>query len=107
VNVVTVDSFQGEENEIVILSLVRSGRPTIGFLSIENRVCVALSRARTGFYMFGDSTALADADSLWWQVVTLMGGKNPKRRLGFYLPLTCTKHENVIYKKGSYFLRSL
>ncbi|KJK67999.1 AAA domain protein [Aspergillus parasiticus SU-1] len=99
VNVVTVDSFQGEENEIVILSLVRSGRPTIGFLSIENRVCVALSRARTGFYMFGDSTALADADSLWWQVVTLMGGKNPKRRLGFYLPLTCTKHENVIYKK--------
>ncbi|KAE8157032.1 P-loop containing nucleoside triphosphate hydrolase protein [Aspergillus tamarii] len=99
VNVVTVDSFQGEENEVVILSLVRSGRPTIGFLSIENRVCVALSRARNGFYIFGDSTTLADADSLWWQVVALMGAKNPKRRLGFYLPLTCTKHENVIYKK--------
>ncbi|KAE8398944.1 P-loop containing nucleoside triphosphate hydrolase protein [Aspergillus pseudonomiae] len=89
----------GEENEVVILSLVRSGRPTIGFLSIENRVCVALSRARSGFYIFGDSTTLADADPLWWQVVTLMGGKNPKRRLGFYLPLTCTKHGNVIYKK--------
>ncbi|KAE8377198.1 P-loop containing nucleoside triphosphate hydrolase protein [Aspergillus bertholletiae] len=99
VNVVTVDSFQGEENEVVILSLVRSGRPTIGFLSIENRVCVAISRARSGFYIFGDSTTLADADSLWWQIAILMGGNNPKRRLGFYLPLTCTKHGNVIYKK--------
>ncbi len=54
-NVVTVDSYQGEENEIVLLSLVRSNvRGTIGFLEVENRVCVALSRARRGFYMFGD-----------------------------------------------------
>ncbi|KAE8349973.1 P-loop containing nucleoside triphosphate hydrolase protein [Aspergillus coremiiformis] len=99
VKVVTVDSFQGEENEVVILSLVRSGKPSIGFLSIENRVCVSLSRARSGFYIFGNATTLADADPLWWQVVTIMGGKNPTRRLGFNLPLTCIKHENLIYKK--------
>ncbi|THC96413.1 hypothetical protein EYZ11_004110 [Aspergillus tanneri] len=37
VKVVTVDSYQGEENEIVLLSLVRSDKPNVGFLSVENR----------------------------------------------------------------------
>jgi len=45
----TVDSFQGEENDIVILSLVRSNRHgDIGFMKTDNRICVALSRARYG-----------------------------------------------------------
>lgn len=43
----TVDGYQGEENDIVILSLVRSNDDNnIGFLKTDNRVCVALSRAR-------------------------------------------------------------
>jgi hypothetical protein len=44
-----------EEADIIILSLVRSSpprgglaRPSIGFLGTENRVCVALSRAKHG-----------------------------------------------------------
>lgn len=49
VRVVTVDDYQGEENDIVILSLVRSNTDgNIGFVSVENRICVALSRARQG-----------------------------------------------------------
>ena len=41
----TVDNFQGQENDIIILSLVRSNKQTRGgFSTIENRVCVALSR---------------------------------------------------------------
>lgn len=44
IRVATVDAYQGEENDIVILSLVRSNPDgKIGFLSVENRVCVALS----------------------------------------------------------------
>ncbi|KAK2756551.1 hypothetical protein FQN54_005444 [Arachnomyces sp. PD_36] len=92
IKVHTVDSYQGEENEVVLLSLVRSSRNparNIGFLSIENRVCVALSRAKRGFYIFGNAEALS-FDPLWWQVVQIMG-KNP-RRLGFYLPLKCSRH---------------
>ena len=55
----TVDNYQGEENDIVILSLVRSNnRDNIGFLKISNRVCVALSRARLGMYIFGNATTL-------------------------------------------------
>lgn len=59
-NVVTVDSYQGEENDIVLLSLVRSNkRHKIGFLEVDNRVCVALSRAKRGFYLFGNAELLA------------------------------------------------
>jgi helicase required for RNAi-mediated heterochromatin assembly 1 len=59
-NVVTVDSYQGEENDIVLLSLVRSNKKhSIGFLEVDNRVCVALSRAKRGFYLFGNAELLA------------------------------------------------
>ncbi|KAI5361869.1 Putative P-loop containing nucleoside triphosphate hydrolase, DNA2/NAM7 helicase, helicase [Septoria linicola] len=62
--VVTVDSYQGEENKIVILSLVRSNdRKQIGFLSVDNRVCVALSRAQCGFYIFGNAMLLHEVES--------------------------------------------
>ncbi|GME64515.1 hypothetical protein GTA08_BOTSDO12290 [Neofusicoccum parvum] len=58
--VVTVDSYQGEENEVILLSLVRNNpEGRIGFLNNDNRVCVALSRAKRGFYMFGNGQLLA------------------------------------------------
>ena len=51
--VATVDNYQGEENDIVILSLVRSNKQNnIGFLRIPNRICVALSRAKKGILLF-------------------------------------------------------
>ena len=54
VKITVVDNFQGEENDIILLSLVRSNREAkIGFLKTENRVCVALSRAKMGFYIIG------------------------------------------------------
>ena len=47
VRVTGVDNFQGEENEIIIRSLVRSNDENrIGFLKTDNRICVALSRAK-------------------------------------------------------------
>ncbi|KKA19844.1 hypothetical protein T310_6168 [Rasamsonia emersonii CBS 393.64] len=99
VKVVTVDSYQGEENEVVILSLVRSSEENqIGFLSVENRVCVAMSRARRGLYIFGNGQALAHADPLWWQIIKIMGNDdNDRRRLGFHLPLTCGKHGKTTF----------
>lgn len=99
VNVVTVDSYQGEENDIVILSLVRSGTQ-IGFLSVENRVCVALSRARCGFYIFGNAKRLSAASPLWEQVISLMRNETPEGRLGDHLPLQCVKHGNLVLIKG-------
>jgi len=97
--VVTVDSYQGEENGVVLLSLVRSNnRQNIGFLSIENRVCVALSRSQRGFYIFGNAVNLCRASMLWWAVVQIMA-KNP-RRVGFALPLTCANHDRKLWIRG-------
>ncbi|WEW55997.1 DEAD-like helicase superfamily protein [Emydomyces testavorans] len=98
--VVTIDSYQGEENEIVLLSLVRSGERNIGFLSVENRICVALSRAKRGFYVFGNAEALSMHSALWWEVVQIMR-KEPKR-LGYYIPVTCETHKRktLIPKHG-------
>ena len=97
--VVTVDSYQGEQNTVILLSLVRSNEERrIGFLSIENRVCVALSRAQRGFYIFGDAENLCKSSMLWWYVVQAMARK--PCRVGFHLPLTCTNHGNVTFVKG-------
>lgn len=94
--IATVDSYQGEENAMVLLSLVRSNeRANIGFLEVENRVCVALSRAQRGFYLFGDAPNLCKSSMLWWYVVQTMG-ENPCR-VGFYLHLTCQRHNARTY----------
>ncbi|KAL4763795.1 putative DEAD box helicase involved in nonsense mediated decay [Aspergillus foveolatus] len=92
VKLVTVDSYQGEENEVVILSLVRNGRQGIGIPSIANRVCVALSRARRGLYMFGNRNLLA-GDKLWAQVLYVLENQKPEPRIGHQLPLTCVKRK--------------
>lgn len=49
--VTTVDKYQGEHNDYVILSLVRTKR--VGYLRDIRRMTVALSRARLGLYVFG------------------------------------------------------
>lgn len=60
------DNYQGEENDIIILSLVRSNHEKqIGFLKIHNRICVALSRARCGLFILGNSTLLAEVEPMW------------------------------------------
>ncbi|KAL8912743.1 MAG: hypothetical protein Q9171_002282 [Xanthocarpia ochracea] len=49
--VTTVDKYQGEQNDYVILSLVRTTR--VGYLRDIRRLTVALSRARLGLYILG------------------------------------------------------
>lgn len=88
--VVTVDSYQGEENGVVLLSLVRSN--AIGFLSVENRVCVALSRAQRGFYIFGNAPLVYRSSPLWHKVLNVMSAD--PNRVGSILPITCTNHGN-------------
>ncbi|TGK84050.1 RNA helicase [Leptospira montravelensis] len=58
----TIDSFQGRESEIVILSLVRSNNDgEIGFLLNPKRLNVALTRAKSHLILIGDSGTLCQA----------------------------------------------
>ncbi|KAI9737771.1 MAG: hypothetical protein M1834_009139 [Cirrosporium novae-zelandiae] len=89
--VVTVDSYQGEENDIVLLSLVRSNNyGNIGFCGVVNRVCVALSRAQRGFFIFGNGSKLVRRSELWNKVTQVMAS-NP-HRIGTSFPIKCDKH---------------
>ncbi len=60
IEVNTIDGFQGQEKDIIYLSLVRSNeRGEIGFLKDERRLNVALTRARKKMILIGDSATLA------------------------------------------------
>lgn len=73
----TVDGFQGEENDIILLSLVRGPNGVPGFLSSDNRAIVALSRARLGLYIFGHQDVLLKypkSRQTWEKVIHDLGG---------------------------------
>ena len=56
IKVDTIDSYQGKENDIVIVSLVRSNSSgSQGYVSSENRANVALSRAKEALFIIGNS----------------------------------------------------
>ena len=91
----TVDKYQGEENTIIIFSVVRSNIDNnIGYCRVDNRVCVALSRAKHGFYIIGNSHCLVNARSdtnLWKKVIETF-----KDNRGTSLPLSCQNHPQTI-----------
>ena len=59
ISVNTVDGFQGQERDIIIISLVRSNENgQIGFLSDLRRMNVAMTRARMKLIIFGDKATL-------------------------------------------------
>ncbi|KAL7664706.1 UvrD-like helicase ATP-binding domain-containing protein [[Candida] zeylanoides] len=55
----TVDGYQGQEKEIIIMSCVRaSPSGSVGFLSDVRRMNVALTRARTSLWILGNKDSL-------------------------------------------------
>ncbi len=103
--VFTVDSYQGEENDIILLSLVRSNESfSVGFLDSKNRLVVALSRARRGLYLFGNTVTLASSESteeiqgreaLWDPLIQYLKRKKSYAIDGGF-PITCAQHGNVV-----------
>ena len=92
VQVAVLDAFQGEENKIVLLSLVRSNtKKDIGFLSSDNRISVILSRAKYGFYIIGNMDCLAK-NKTWKKVSKILTNQNS---IANYLPIN---YKNDILK---------
>ncbi|NXB78120.1 ZNFX1 protein, partial [Donacobius atricapilla] len=89
VKVHVVDKYQGEENDIILLSLVRSNkaeRP--GFLQIPNRICVVLSRAKKGLYCIGNMRMLSKVP-LWSKIIQTL---EKNGHIGQSLELCCQNH---------------
>ncbi len=62
ISVNTVDGFQGQERDVIILSLVRSNDDhSIGFLRDLRRMNVAMTRARSKLIIVGSADTLAGA----------------------------------------------
>jgi superfamily I DNA and/or RNA helicase len=60
ISVNTIDSFQGQERDIVYISMTRSNTESkIGFLSDIRRMNVAMTRARKKLVVIGDSGTLS------------------------------------------------
>ena len=60
ISVNTVDGFQGQERDVILISLVRANdEGQIGFLSDLRRMNVAITRARMKLIILGDTTTLA------------------------------------------------
>ncbi|NXA07938.1 ZNFX1 protein, partial [Sapayoa aenigma] len=89
VKIHVVDKYQGEENDIILLSLVRSNKgERTGFLQIPNRVCVALSRAKKGLYCIGNMRMLSKVP-LWSKIVHTL---RERHHIGHSLMLCCQNH---------------
>ncbi|KAI5895259.1 uncharacterized protein SCHCODRAFT_01088480 [Schizophyllum commune H4-8] len=92
----TVDTFQGEEAKIVIVSLVRNsgdfaGDSPIGFLKVVNRINVALSRAKHGQYILGNAANLRH-NATWSKILDEMEAKG---QVGTALPIVCPRHPDT------------
>ncbi|RWR98486.1 NFX1-type zinc finger-containing protein 1-like protein, partial [Dinothrombium tinctorium] len=93
VRATVVDNFQGEENDIIILSFVRSNvEGDIGFLKVGNRINVSLSRAKMGLYAIGNFTKMAEVDDSMWR--PLIDDLKKTNSIGHSLELYCQNHED-------------
>ena len=89
IQVRTVDSYQGSENDVILLTLVRNNPgKAIGFMDLAGRRCVALSRARLAIYIVGSKDVFRHTE--WGSVVDRL---ETRGMIGDALPLESEKGE--------------
>lgn len=92
---ICADNYQGEESDIVVVSLTRSNEShDIGFLSYPERLNVLLSRARNALILIGNATTFLEArkgKELWGKFLNLL-----KIDSHIYdgFPVKCERHQD-------------
>jgi senataxin len=74
ISVSTIDAFQGQEGDLVILSCVRTSANDIGFVSDMRRLNVALTRAKSSLWIVCKCEAVSKFN--FWKALL----KNAKER---------------------------
>lgn len=76
ISINTVDAFQGQERDVIAISLVRSNESgEIGFLNDIRRTNVAITRAKKKVIIIGDSSTLY-SNSFYNELAEYVQGKN-------------------------------
>ena len=108
IRVATIDNYQGEEADIVLISLVRSNIDNqIGFCIQPERINVMLTRAKLGMILIGNRQCLENAKSkrvganLWPKVFDIM---DQNRYIFPGFPIQCQQHKtNLLINDPSQF----
>uniref|UniRef100_A0A0D3FZD2 DNA2/NAM7 helicase-like C-terminal domain-containing protein n=1 Tax=Oryza barthii TaxID=65489 RepID=A0A0D3FZD2_9ORYZ len=83
----SVDGFQGAEEDVIIISTVRSNRAgSVGFLTNLQRTNMALTRAKHCLWIVGNGTTLSNSISVWQKVV------NDAKHRGCFFKASEDKH---------------
>ena len=90
--VCTVDRFQGDENDLMIVSMVRTSTLT-EFIKAPDRMCVLLSRARFGMVIIGSGTLLDSPEVPHWKQT--MSTLAQRDWVGSKFPMRCDRHPHV------------
>ena len=69
IEVNTIDGYQGKENELIIVSLVKSELDEIGFIENKKRFNVMITRAKRMLIIVGNFKALSNKDDLYKEFI--------------------------------------
>lgn len=90
---ISIDNYQGEECDIVIVSLTRSNASgDIGFLHARERLVVLMSRARNGMVLFGNEHTFMKSKKggeMWTQYLKALDEEGCLRD---GIPIRCERH---------------
>ncbi|KAG6919535.1 hypothetical protein DXG01_005125 [Tephrocybe rancida] len=95
IHLATIDNYQGEESDIVIISLTRSNAQNdIGFMFSPERLNVLLSRARNALIMVGNAKTFTNSrkgGELWKRLLALL---RDGKHVYDGLPVRCDRHKD-------------
>ena len=97
ISVNTVDGFQGQERDVILISLVRSNdEGQIGFLRDLRRMNVAITRARMKVIILGDRQTLAHNPFYrqLWRYITALKDNNYEATLTDSTDCGATDYDN-------------